>query len=114
MDGLARFNKVVTNPIQRRYAGRIPPFAIVEHVGRKSGRQYRTPVNAFVKGDTVTVRLPYGTDRDWVRNLIAANGGVIQRRGRRLRVTDPAVSKEGRIGVLRLKVEGPAAEQPVT
>ena len=45
MDGLARFNKVVTNPIQRRYAGRIPPFAIVEHVGRKSGRQYRTPVN---------------------------------------------------------------------
>ena len=110
MDGLARFNRVVTNPVQRLYAGRIPPLAIVEHVGQKSGRQYRTPVTAFVKDGVVTVRLPYGTDRDWVRNVMAANGGVIQRRGQRMRVTDPGVSKEGRIGVLRLKVEGPAAK----
>ena len=107
MDGLARFNRVVTNPVQRLYAGRIPPLAIVEHVGRKSGRQYRTPVTAFVKGDMVSVRLPYGTDRDWVRNLIAAGGGVVVRRGRKLAVTDPQVSKEGRVGVLRLRVAGP-------
>src|SRR5438067_13830772 len=108
MDGLARFNRVVSNPVQRLYAGRIPPLAIVEHVGRKCGRQYRTPVAARVKGDVVTVRLTYGTDRDWVRNLVAAGGGVIERRGRQLRVSDPQVVKDGRVGVLRLKIAGPA------
>ena len=112
MDVLARFNRVVTNPVQRLYSGRIPPLAIVEHVGRKSGRQYYTPVAARVKGDVVTVRLPYGTDRDWVRNLEAAGGGVIERRGRKLAVTDPQVSKEGRVGVLRLKLAGPAGAEP--
>jgi hypothetical protein len=45
--GLARFNRHVTNPIQRMWAGWLPPFAILEHVGRRSGTPYRTPVNAF-------------------------------------------------------------------
>jgi len=110
-DGLARFNRVVTNPVQRLWAGRLPPFAIVEHTGRKTGRLYRTPVSAFVKDDMVTIRLPYGTERDWVRNLVAASGGVIQRRGRRMRVTQPEVSKEGRIGTLRLKIAGPVEDE---
>ena len=110
-DGLARFNRVVTNPIQRLWAGRLPPFAIIEHTGRKTGRRYHTPVSAFVKGDSVTIRLPYGTERDWVRNLVAAGGGVIQRRGRRVRVTEPEVSKDGRIGVLHLKIAGPVEDQ---
>lgn len=107
-DGLARFNRVVTNPIQRLWAGRLPPFAIVEHTGRKTGRLYRTPVSAFVKGDTLTIRLPYGSERDWVRNLVAAGGGVIQRRGRRFQVTQPEVSKDRRIATLQLKIAGPA------
>ena len=110
-DGLARFNRVVTNPVQRLYAGRIPPLAIVEHVGRKTGRSYRTPVSAFVRGDVVTVRLPYGTDRDWVRNVVAAGGGVIERRGRRMRVRDPQVSKEGRIGSLQMRIAGPVGDE---
>jgi deazaflavin-dependent oxidoreductase (nitroreductase family) len=109
-DGLARFNRVVTNPVQRLWAGRIPPFAIIEHVGRKSGRTYRTPVTAFVHGEVVTVRLPYGADRDWVRNLTAAAGGVMERRGRRMRVTEPEVSKEGRVATLRMKLAGPEAD----
>ena len=108
-DRLARFNRVVTNPIQRIWAGRIPPFAIVEHVGRRTGRSYRTPVNAFLKGDVLTINLPYGTQRDWVRNLVAAGGGVVMRRGRRLRVSGPEISTEGLIPALRMKVEGPEA-----
>ena len=109
-DRLARFNRVVTNPVQRLWAGRLPPFAIVEHTGRKTGHAYRTPVTAFVKGDTVTIRLPYGTERDWVRNLVAAGGGVIQRRGRRMQVTDPEVSADSRIGSLQLKIAGRLAD----
>jgi len=37
--GLARFNRHVTNPVQRLWAGWLPPFGIVEHVGRRSGKQ---------------------------------------------------------------------------
>ena len=44
---LARFNRHVTNPIQRMWAGWAPSFAIIEHVGRRSGKRYRTPVNVF-------------------------------------------------------------------
>ncbi|WP_204806172.1 nitroreductase family deazaflavin-dependent oxidoreductase [Mycobacterium riyadhense] len=92
---LARFNRHVTNPIQRLWAGRLPAFAIIEHVGRRSGKQYRTPVNAFpttVDGKPgVAVLLTYGPDRDWLKNLTAAGGGQMRRRGKTIGITDPHV-----------------------
>jgi len=41
------FNLAVTNRITSRFADRLPGFGIVTHVGRKSGKVYRTPVNVF-------------------------------------------------------------------
>ena len=41
------FNLAVTNRITSRFAARLPGFGILPHVGRKSGRVYRTPVNVF-------------------------------------------------------------------
>lgn len=41
---LARFNRHVTNPIQRMWAGWAPAFGILEHVGRKSGKPYRVGI----------------------------------------------------------------------
>lgn len=35
------------NPISRPFAGWLPGFGILSYVGRKSGRQYRTPLNVF-------------------------------------------------------------------
>ena len=35
---LARFNRYVTNPVQRLWAG-APGMGILEHVGRKSGKR---------------------------------------------------------------------------
>jgi deazaflavin-dependent oxidoreductase (nitroreductase family) len=62
--GLARFNRHVTNPIQRMWAGRLPSFGILEHVGRRSCKPYRTPVNVFsadVDGKPgVAILLTYG------------------------------------------------------
>jgi hypothetical protein len=43
---VARFNRAVNNPVQRQYAWLLPPWVIVCHRGRRSGRLYRTPVNA--------------------------------------------------------------------
>ena len=54
---LARFNRHVTNPIQRLWAGWAPGMGILEHVGRKSGKPYRTPLNVFPTDDGVAVLL---------------------------------------------------------
>jgi deazaflavin-dependent oxidoreductase (nitroreductase family) len=97
--GVARFNRYVTNPVQRLWAGWLPPFAIVEHVGRRSGKTYRTPVNVFsttVDGKPgVAILLTYGPDRDWLKNLTAAGGGRMRRNGKSYGIADPkVVSKE--------------------
>jgi deazaflavin-dependent oxidoreductase (nitroreductase family) len=92
---LARFNRIVTNRIARRLAGRVPGFAIVEHVGRRSGRTYRTPVNIFRNGeDRYVIALTYGRDSKWVRNVLAAGGAEVVTRGRRLRLVEPVVVRD--------------------
>ncbi len=92
---LARFNRYVTNPIQRRWAGRIPGHGILEHAGRRSGKPYRTPLvvfNADVNGQPgVAILLSYGPNRDWLKNITAANGGRMRRYGKTFGLTDPRV-----------------------
>ena len=88
---LARFNRHVTNPIQRMWAGWAPTMGILTHVGRRSGRPYRTPLTVFSTQDGVAVLLTYGPDRDWLKNIIAAGGGTMRRHGRSFPVTDPQV-----------------------
>lgn len=85
---LAAFNRRVTNPIQRRWAGRIPGHAIIEHTGRRSGRTYRTPVLCVERPGGFAFLVGYGLGSDWVRNLLAADGGTVVHRGRRYRVCD--------------------------
>jgi deazaflavin-dependent oxidoreductase (nitroreductase family) len=89
--GIARANRRLTNPIFRRFAGRIPPFAIIEHTGRHSGRSYRTPIMAFpsVDGDGFVVALTYGQDVDWLHNIQAQGGGTMVYRQQRVTLTDP-------------------------
>jgi deazaflavin-dependent oxidoreductase (nitroreductase family) len=96
---LARFTRHVTNPIQRMWAGRAPSFGILEHVGRRSGKPYRTPLNVFnaeVDGKPgVAILLTYGPDRDWLKNLNAAGGGRMRRHGKTFGVSNPkTVTKE--------------------
>ena len=78
---LARFNRVVTNRVQGLWAPRVPPWAVLLHAGRRSGRGYRTPVLAFTTGEHLVVALLYGEESDWLRNLMAGPGQVV-RRGR--------------------------------
>jgi len=91
---LARFNLVVTNRIARRVAGRIPGFAIVTHVGRRSRRLYRTPVNLFHRGDQWVIALTYGRGSQWVRNVMAASGCEVETRGERIRLVDPQIRRD--------------------
>lgn len=89
---LARFNRHVTNPIQRLWAGWLPTFGILEHVGRSSGRVYHTPLSVFSTDDGVAILLTYGPNRDWLKNITAAGGGRLRRYGRTFAVTEPRVT----------------------
>lgn len=88
---LARFHKRVTNPILRRRVTRLPNMAVIEHRGRTSGRRYQTPVMAFIDGDELLVVLNYGTNSDWVRNVVAAGSASVRYHGRCYRLNGPRV-----------------------
>jgi deazaflavin-dependent oxidoreductase (nitroreductase family) len=88
---LRRVNRALTNPLMRTFAWVVPPLAVVHHVGRKSGRAYRTPVLAFPSAQGIVVPLPYGRDVDWARNLVAARGGEIEQSGRRIALRNPRI-----------------------
>jgi len=86
---LARFNVAFTNRLMLPIADVPPWFGIVEHVGRRSGRRYRTPVNVFRRGDRYLFALTYGTESEWVHNVMAAGGCALVSRGRRTALVDP-------------------------
>jgi deazaflavin-dependent oxidoreductase (nitroreductase family) len=94
--GLARFNRVVTNRVVGPFAARLPGFAIVTHVGRRSGREHSNPVNLFHSGDRYVIALTYGADSQWVRNVLAAGEASVQTRGRHLRLIEPEVVHDER------------------
>ncbi|MCW4050960.1 MAG: nitroreductase family deazaflavin-dependent oxidoreductase [Candidatus Bathyarchaeota archaeon] len=83
---VAKVNKHLTNKFMLLFADWVPPFAVVNHVGRRSGRSYRTPVLAFPTGDGYVFALTYGPDVDWVRNLFAAGEGRLEYGGEEIRV----------------------------
>ena len=86
---LARFNRVALNPVMRHFNAHAPGFGVVHHVGRKSGRSYRTPVNAFTRPGGFTIPLTYGTESEWTRNVLAAGEAEITMHGREHHVTNP-------------------------
>ena len=94
---VARFNRRVTNRLTRGFAGRVPGFAIVIHHGRRSGREYRTPVNAFRDGQDYLIALTYGHDADWVRNVEAAGGCDLLTRGHQVHLTRPRLEADPHI-----------------
>jgi deazaflavin-dependent oxidoreductase (nitroreductase family) len=84
---LPRVNERIVNPVQRLWAPWLPPWALIEHTGRRSGASRRTPVLAWKSGDALFVVLFYGPRTQWIRNLEAAGGGVAVRAGRRRAIT---------------------------
>ena len=87
---LARINRYVTNPIMGLWAPYLPPWAVIEHQGRKSGKTYRTVIFAFRHGNLIIVVLTYG-ETDWLRNIRAQGHAQLTRRGRTITIRDPRV-----------------------
>jgi deazaflavin-dependent oxidoreductase (nitroreductase family) len=91
---VAAFNQAVTNRISTPFAGRLPGFGILTHVGRKSGRSYRTPVNVFRTPDGVMVALTYGQEAEWVKNTLAAGACRLESRGVRYQLSTPVIVRD--------------------
>ena len=85
------FTTHVFNPISRRFARWLPWFGILDYPGRKSGKAYRTPLNVFRHGDEWVFALTYGSDVQWVKNVLAAGEATLEKRRRRIRLVDPVL-----------------------
>lgn len=84
----------VVNPVLRHVAPHLPTFALVRYRGRRSGRRYEIPLNVFRDRDDWVVILTYGSDAEWVKNILAAGAAEMTTRGRVVRLTDPRLVAE--------------------
>jgi deazaflavin-dependent oxidoreductase (nitroreductase family) len=77
-DRMRVFNKYVTNRVLRGLAHlSFGPFALVRHVGRRSGNPYETVIMVWRTTGGLVIALTYGPNVDWYRNLQAAGGGTV-------------------------------------
>lgn len=86
--GARYFNRLAVEVAGRRF---VPLWAVVKHRGRRSGKEYSTPVGVLTTPDTFVIALVWGRNADWVRNLRTAGGGTVHWRGRDEVVTEPEI-----------------------
>jgi deazaflavin-dependent oxidoreductase (nitroreductase family) len=100
--GMRRKSPVVLDAVRRRSRAMKPyilktagtkgnAISVVRHVGRNSGRSYETPVTAAPIADGFVVALPYGTNTDWLQNVLEAGSAELVNDGTTYRVDRPEV-----------------------
>ena len=111
----ARISTHVAAPLMLHVSGRLPGFATLHHVGRLSGKPYRSPINVFFRGRQVVFALVYGADAQWVSNVQAAGRCTIETQGRTIELGDPQIVVDPsrqlvpwliRVGLRFARVEG--------
>lgn len=93
LERVRAFNKRILNPAMMRLAGRRHWYAaVIKHEGRRSGREYATPVVAVpVEGGRFMIPLPYGEEVDWLKNVLAARRAKIETKSKTYAVVEPEV-----------------------
>ena len=92
LDAVRRMNRSLTNPRVMRTAGtEATQTSVIQHVGRKSGRTYETPVDIIETATGLLIALPYGTRADWLRNVMAAGSATVVTHGERVDVDRPTI-----------------------
>jgi deazaflavin-dependent oxidoreductase (nitroreductase family) len=76
------FNKRFTNRFLGIIAGkRYSPIALITHVGRRSGKTYRTPIMVERIWAGFAFALTYGSGVDWYQNVLAAGHCMLRWHG---------------------------------
>ena len=104
---MARLNRVGVNRLLLRVAPRTPGLGVVVHRGRKSGRTYRTPVAVFPMSNGPVIGLFYGSQSDWVKNVLAAGELDLVTEGRTLHSGSPRIYHDGTradFGIVRRQI----------
>jgi deazaflavin-dependent oxidoreductase (nitroreductase family) len=91
---LAKINIVLANRVTSLFAGWLPGFGILAHVGRKSGKVYRTPVNVFRASNGFIIALTYGSQSEWVKNVPAAGGCELRTCRKKDQLSAPKVVRD--------------------
>jgi deazaflavin-dependent oxidoreductase (nitroreductase family) len=66
-------------------------FALLHHVGRRSGRTYETPLGVLPYGDGFLLPLTYGRECDWCRNVFAAGTCTLAWKGQTYELSRPEI-----------------------
>ena len=101
---LRPFTTRVFNRFSRLFAGRLPGFGLLVYHGRRSGREYRTPMNVFRRGNEFVFALTYGSDVQWVKNILAAGGCALVTRGRTVQLVEPVLFTDPKRSAMPLPV----------
>lgn len=88
---VAAFNLKVTNRLTAPFVTWLPGFGVITHIGRKSRRVFRTPVNVFRAPEGFLIALTYGPNSQWVQNVLAAGTAELETRRTRFHLSAPTV-----------------------
>jgi deazaflavin-dependent oxidoreductase (nitroreductase family) len=96
---LARINKRTFNPLEIRRGVR----PVLTHVGRSSGKTYRTPLDAHRLPDGYLFIPMYGPRTDWVNNVLAAGEARLVIGGTEIALEAPRLVRKGDVWPLLVK-----------
>lgn len=89
---LARVNRRFSNRLVLLWAGWVPGMAVLQHHGRKSGREYRTPLNVFPVDGGYLFLAGYGPRTDWLQNINARGSARVQHYGKTVQIDNPRLA----------------------
>jgi deazaflavin-dependent oxidoreductase (nitroreductase family) len=91
--GRMRRLAILGGPSTRFMAGRraFPLYGVLHHIGRRTGREYASPVVVRGGDDAVFVPLPFGDGTDWYRNALAAGGLRVTWKGQGRWLANPVI-----------------------
>jgi deazaflavin-dependent oxidoreductase (nitroreductase family) len=90
---LARINKRVFNPWEIRRGAR----PVLIHVGRSSGKTYRTPLDAHRLPDGYLFIPLYGPHTDWLQNVLVAGAARLAIGGEEIELESPRLVRKGEV-----------------
>ena len=90
---ITRFIATIVNPAVSLLAGSrwMPLFGVLVHRGRRSGREFRTPVVMLRHGNGLVIPLTFGDHANWYRNVVAAGSCRVRWQGHEKQLKAPAV-----------------------
>lgn len=87
---VAQVNKRVFNRLEVKRGAR----PVLTHVGRSSGKTYQVPLDAHRVDNGYIFILMYGSDSDWVKNVLAAGTARLRIGGDEIDLVSPRLVTE--------------------